>query len=47
MDVVLSIPILLLGLGLGAACAVRGCINGVIQPGLGSMIFIIALSTWP
>ncbi|HYM55888.1 MAG TPA: ABC transporter permease, partial [Solirubrobacteraceae bacterium] len=35
-DVVLSVPILLLGLGLGAACEVRGCVKGLIQPGLGS-----------
>jgi peptide/nickel transport system permease protein len=47
MDVVLSIPILLLGLGLGAACAVKGCVKGAIQPGLGSVIFIITLATWP
>jgi peptide/nickel transport system permease protein len=46
-DVVLSIPILLLGLGLGAACAVRGCVKGLIQPGLGVTIFLIALATWP
>lgn len=47
MDVVLSIPILLLGLGLGAACAVRGCVSGLIQPGVGTIIFIISLATWP
>ena len=35
IDVVLSIPILLLGLGIGAACAVRGCVGGTVQPGLG------------
>jgi peptide/nickel transport system permease protein len=46
-DVVLSIPVLLLGLGLGAACAVRGCVKGLIQPGLGVIIFLIALATWP
>jgi peptide/nickel transport system permease protein len=45
-DVVLSIPLLLLGLGIGAACAVRGCVNGVIQPGLGVIIFLIALANW-
>src|SRR5207302_4591206 len=33
VDVVLSIPVLLLGLGIGAACAVRGCIGGAISPG--------------
>jgi len=47
IDVVLSIPILLLGLGIGAACAVRGCIKGAIQPGLGVIIFLISLATWP
>jgi ABC-type dipeptide/oligopeptide/nickel transport system permease subunit len=46
-DVVLSIPILLLGLGVGAACSVRGCLKGVIEPGLSLVIFIIAISTWP
>jgi peptide/nickel transport system permease protein len=46
IDVVLSIPILLLGLGLGAACAVRGCVKGLVQPGIGSIIFIIALANW-
>jgi peptide/nickel transport system permease protein len=46
-DVVLSIPILLLGLGIGAACSVHGCIKGLIQPGLSTIIFLIALGTWP
>jgi peptide/nickel transport system permease protein len=46
-DVVLSIPILLLGLGLGAACAVRGCVKGAVQPGLGVIVFLIALAFWP
>jgi peptide/nickel transport system permease protein len=47
MDIVLSIPILLLGIGLGAACSVRGCVKGIVQPGLGSIIFIICIATWP
>jgi peptide/nickel transport system permease protein len=46
IDVTLSIPILLLGLGIGAACAVRGCVGGRIQPGVGVIIFLIAFSTW-
>ncbi len=46
IDVTLSIPILLLGLGIGAACAVRGCVGGALQPGLGVVIFLIALATW-
>jgi peptide/nickel transport system permease protein len=47
MDIVLSIPILLLGIGIGAACGVRGCVKGIVQPGLGSIIFIICIATWP
>jgi ABC-type dipeptide/oligopeptide/nickel transport system permease subunit len=43
VDVFLSFPVLVLGLGIGAACGVRGCLSGVIQPGLGTVIFIIAL----
>ncbi len=46
-DVVLSIPVLLLGLGVAAACGVRGCVSGTIQPGLGVIIFIIVLANWP
>jgi len=47
MDIVLSIPILLLGIGIGAACGVRGCVKGLVEPGLGSIIFIICIATWP
>ncbi|MHB8531438.1 MAG: ABC transporter permease [Solirubrobacteraceae bacterium] len=47
VDVVLSIPLLLLGIGIGAACAVRGCFGGTIQPGLGVIIFLISFATWP
>jgi peptide/nickel transport system permease protein len=46
VDVVLSIPVLLLGLGIGAACAVRGCIGGAISPGTSVIIFLIALVNW-
>jgi peptide/nickel transport system permease protein len=46
IDVVLAIPVLLLGLGLGAACAVRGCFGGHVQSGLGVIIFLIALVNW-
>lgn len=47
IDVVLSIPLLLLGIGIGAACAVRGCAGGAIQPGLSVVIFLISFGTWP
>ena len=46
VDVVLSIPILLLGLGIGAACAVRGCVGGAVQPGVGEILFLIAFANW-
>ncbi|HTZ85267.1 MAG TPA: ABC transporter permease [Solirubrobacteraceae bacterium] len=46
IDVTLSIPLLLLGLGIGSACAVRGCVAGAIQPGVGVIIFLIAFATW-
>jgi peptide/nickel transport system permease protein len=47
VDVVLSIPILLLGIGIGAACSVKGCLGGTIEPGLSVIIFLIAFATWP
>jgi ABC-type dipeptide/oligopeptide/nickel transport system permease subunit len=46
VDVVLSVPILLLGLGIGAACSVRGCLGGTISPGTDVIIFLIALINW-
>jgi len=47
MDVILSIPLLLLGLGIAAACSVKGCAAGLIEPGLPVIIFLIALGSWP
>jgi len=47
LDVVLSIPPLLLGLGIAAACSVHACVKGLVQPGIGAVIFLIALVTWP
>jgi ABC-type dipeptide/oligopeptide/nickel transport system permease subunit len=45
-DVVLSFPILLFGLGIGAACAVNGCVGGAIQPGVQTIILIIVIAGW-
>jgi peptide/nickel transport system permease protein len=46
-DVVLAFPILLLGLGLAAACSgAEGCFNGLIQPGLPVVIMTIAVINW-
>jgi peptide/nickel transport system permease protein len=48
MDVVLAFPILLLAIGLASACSLgNGCLGGLIQPGEKTLIFVIALSSWP
>jgi peptide/nickel transport system permease protein len=46
-DVVLAFPILLLGLGIAAACSgAEGCIGGLIEPGLPVVILTIAVINW-
>jgi ABC-type dipeptide/oligopeptide/nickel transport system permease subunit len=49
IDVVLSLPLLLFAIGISAACSVtvRGCLDGLVQPGLRLVVVIIALFTWP
>ena len=48
MDVQLAFPVLLLALGLGAACSLGGgCLGGIIEPGLRVVIFVIVLAQWP
>jgi ABC-type dipeptide/oligopeptide/nickel transport system permease subunit len=47
VDVVLAFPILLLALGVAAACSLgQGCFGGLIEPGLGVVIFVIAFVNW-
>ena len=47
IDVVLAFPILLLGLGLAAACSGKeGCLGGLIEPGLSVVIMVIAVINW-
>jgi peptide/nickel transport system permease protein len=47
MDVLLAFPILLLALGVAAACSFgEGCLRGTIKPGLGVVIFVIAFVNW-
>jgi len=48
MDIVLAFPILLLAIGLAAACSLgKGCLGGLITPGRVTLIVVIALSSWP
>ncbi len=49
IDVILSMPLLLFAIGIVAACSTSktGCISGLVKPGLGVVIFVIALFSWP
>jgi len=48
-DVMLALPQLLLAIGIAASCGVsaNGCLNGLVQPGLSLVIFVISAFTWP
>ena len=49
IDIILSVPLLLFAIGIVAACSTtkEGCLNGTLKPGLGLVIVIISLFTWP
>jgi peptide/nickel transport system permease protein len=49
IDIVLSMPVLLLAIGVASVCSIsaEGCLGGLLQPGLSLVIAIIALFTWP
>ncbi len=49
MDIVLSLPVLLLALGLVSACGIsdNGCLGGIIKPGLLLVSYVIGLFSWP
>jgi peptide/nickel transport system permease protein len=47
IDLLLAFPILLLALGLAAACSLgKGCFGGLLKPGLIVVIFVIAFVNW-
>ena len=47
VDVILAIPYLLLATGFAASCSFgNGCFGGYLKPGLGVVIFVIALTSW-
>ncbi len=47
VDTLLAFPILLLALGLAAACSLgHGCFGGLIKPGLVVVIFVITFVNW-
>jgi peptide/nickel transport system permease protein len=48
VDVLLAIPYLLLATGLAASCSLGdGCLGGALKPGLGVVIFVISVTSWP
>jgi peptide/nickel transport system permease protein len=48
MDIQLAFPVLLLAIGLGAACSLgNGCFGGLLKPGKPVVIMVIAFSGWP
>lgn len=49
IDIILSVPLLLFAVGIAAACSTsaEGCLGGLIQPGLGLVVFIVAFFSWP
>jgi peptide/nickel transport system permease protein len=48
-DVIMSLPVLLLALGLVSACGLSkdGCLYGVLSPGLTLVSIVIGLFSWP
>jgi peptide/nickel transport system permease protein len=46
VDIVLSMPLLVFAIGIAAACGIKGCLGGVVKPGLPLVIFIIAVFAW-
>jgi ABC-type dipeptide/oligopeptide/nickel transport system permease subunit len=47
IDVLLAFPILLFGIGLASACSLgKGCLGGLVKPGIGVVIFVIAFVNW-
>nr|WP_281381540.1 ABC transporter permease [Conexibacter arvalis] len=47
VDVMLSFPVLLLGLGIASACTFgEGCAGGLIQPGLRTVLLVVVAVGW-
>jgi peptide/nickel transport system permease protein len=48
-DIILSVPLLFFAFGIAAVCgsSKEGCLGGAVSPGLGLVVVIVALFTWP
>jgi peptide/nickel transport system permease protein len=47
MDVILAFPVLLFAIGVGTACSGKGCLGGLLKPGMSTVIFVIVIPTFP
>jgi peptide/nickel transport system permease protein len=49
IEVLLALPLLLFAIGIATSCGVSnaGCIGGLIKPGIGLILLIIAAFSWP
>jgi peptide/nickel transport system permease protein len=47
VDVMLAFPVLLLAMGVASACSIgRGCLGGLIKPGVPTVVAVIAIINW-
>lgn len=47
VDVMLAFPVLLLAMGIASACAIgKGCLGGLIKPGVPTVVAVIAIINW-
>lgn len=47
VDLLMSFPILLLGIGIASACSIgKGCVGGAVRPGVVTVLLVISLVGW-
>ncbi len=48
-DIFLALPVVLFAISISSVCSIsaRGCLGGTVQPGVGLVVAILALFTWP
>jgi peptide/nickel transport system permease protein len=48
-DIFLALPVILFAISISSVCSIsaKGCLGGTIQPGIGLVVVILALFTWP
>jgi ABC-type dipeptide/oligopeptide/nickel transport system permease subunit len=48
LDIFLAFPVLLFAVGIGVACQTeKGCLGGLLKPGISTVVVVIALPTFP